>query len=91
MNYPGYWGISPGITLIYAHINLTIQKYDQPMICLIGANYGVPAILSCLWLERSLERFYPQYSRDRKGLHNLITGFSVPGGFPRSVLLPCFV
>ncbi|KIW48901.1 uncharacterized protein PV06_01460 [Exophiala oligosperma] len=81
----GYWGVSPGITLLYAHINLTIQKYDQPMICLLGANYGVPAILSCLWLERSLERFYPQYSRDRKGLHNLITGFSVPGGFPSHI------
>jgi hypothetical protein len=24
-------------------------------------------------------------------LHKLITGFSVPGGFPRLVLLPCFV
>ncbi|KIX06181.1 uncharacterized protein Z518_04155 [Rhinocladiella mackenziei CBS 650.93] len=75
----------PCITLIYAHINLIIQKYNQSMICLIGANYGVPAVLSCLWLEQSLERFYPQYSRDRTGLHNLITGFSVPGGFPSHI------
>ncbi|EHY55943.1 putative phosphoketolase [Exophiala dermatitidis] len=79
----GCWGISPGITLLYAHLNLAIQKYDQHMICLIGPNEGVPAILSCLWLEGSLERFYPQYSRDRKGLYNLITGFGVAGGFPR--------
>lgn len=57
------------------------------MILLVGQNYGVPAILSCLWLEGSLERFYAQYSRDMKGLHNLITQFSVPGGFPRFVLL----
>ncbi|EXJ81987.1 hypothetical protein A1O1_08055 [Capronia coronata CBS 617.96] len=82
-NIAGYWGISPGITLLYAHLNLVIQKYDQQMICLIGPNEGVPAVLSCLWLEGSLERFYPQYSRDRKGLHNLISGFGVPGGFPR--------
>lgn len=85
---PGCWGISPGITLLYAHLNLAIQKYDQHMICLIGPNEGVPAILSCLWLEGSLERFYPQYSRDRKGLYNLITGFGVAGGFPRFETLP---
>ncbi|EXJ53308.1 uncharacterized protein A1O5_13455 [Cladophialophora psammophila CBS 110553] len=81
----GYWGISPGITLIFAHLNLIIQKYDQQVILLVGPNYAVPAILACLWLERSLERFYPRYSRDKKGLYNLVTSFSVPGGFPSHV------
>ncbi|EXJ77503.1 hypothetical protein A1O3_09729 [Capronia epimyces CBS 606.96] len=78
----GYWGISPGTTLLYAHISLVIQKYDQHIICLMGPKEGMPAVLACLWLEGSLERFYPQYSRDREGLENLITGFGVPGGFP---------
>jgi xylulose-5-phosphate/fructose-6-phosphate phosphoketolase len=30
-----------------------------------------------------MQRFYPQYSRNRQGLHNLITKFSTPGGPPR--------
>ena len=32
-----------------------------------------------------MERFYPQYTRDRKGLHNLITRFSTPGGLPSHI------
>lgn len=33
-----------------------------------------------------MAHFYPnQYSLDRKGLNNLITGFSTPGGFPSHI------
>ena len=43
-----------------------------------------PAALAALWLEGSLERFYPgEYGCNAEGLRNLITRFSVPGGFPR--------
>ncbi|KAF4621951.1 hypothetical protein G7Y89_g14395 [Cudoniella acicularis] len=36
-------------------------------------------------LEGSLERFYPQYSQTKQGLHNLITGFSTLKGFPSHI------
>ena len=52
---------------------------------MVGPGHGAPAILASLWLEGSLERFYPQYSMDRKGLSNLITGFSTPKGFPSHI------
>ena len=48
-------------------------------------GHGAPALLSCLWLENSLSTYYPQYTRDKDGLHKLISRFSVPGGFPRCV------
>jgi xylulose-5-phosphate/fructose-6-phosphate phosphoketolase len=38
-----------------------------------------------LWLEGSLERFYPQYTQDKQGLHNLVAGFSTPHGFPSHI------
>lgn len=57
------------------------------MLYVVGPGHGAPAILAALWLEGSLERFYPEYSRDGKGLHNLISTFSTTAGFPRSV--PC--
>jgi xylulose-5-phosphate/fructose-6-phosphate phosphoketolase len=54
------------------------------MIFVIGPGHGAPAALASLWLEGSLERFFPQkYGVSKDGLRNLITGFSVPGGFPR--------
>lgn len=79
----GHWGTCPGLNLVHAHANLLIQKHGLDMIYLIGPGHGAPAALACAWLDGSLERFYPQYSRNATGLHNLISGFSTPGGFPR--------
>jgi xylulose-5-phosphate/fructose-6-phosphate phosphoketolase len=53
------------------------------MIYVVGPGHGAPAILASLWLEGSLEKFYPEYSRNREGLGQLISRFAVPGGFPR--------
>lgn len=47
--------------------------------------WGAPAILASLWLEDSKDHFYTQYSRDKQGLHNLITKFSVTGGPPSHI------
>ena len=55
------------------------------MLYVVGPGHGAPAMLASLWLEGSLERFYPQYSRNKQGLHNLITKFSTPSGFPSHV------
>lgn len=56
------------------------------MIFVIGPGHGAPAALAALWLEGSLQRFYPnRYQVDKTGLHNLIAGFSVPGGFPSHI------
>ena len=79
----GHWGTCPGLSLVYVHLNVIIQKYDLDVISVIGPGHGAPAILACLWLEGSLERFYPQYTRDKQGLCRLISGFSTPAGLPR--------
>ena len=53
------------------------------MMLLVGPGHGAPAILACNWLDQSLERVYPEFARNYQGLHQLIGGFSVPGGLPR--------
>lgn len=55
------------------------------MLYVVGPGHGAPAILAALWLEGSLERFYPEYSRDSKGLHKLISSFSTTAGFPSHI------
>ena len=87
----GHWGTCPGLSLVYAHLNRLIRKTKQEMLYVVGPGHGAPAILYCLWLENSLATFWPKYTRDREGLHNLIAAFSVPGGFPSYVtfLTPC--
>ncbi|EEY16637.1 xylulose-5-phosphate phosphoketolase [Verticillium alfalfae VaMs.102] len=82
----GHWGTCPGLILVWSHLNLLIRNHDLEMIYVIGPGHGAPAALASLWLEGSLERFYPkQYPVNRKGLSNLISGFSVPGGFPSHI------
>ncbi len=68
---------------MYSHLNFLVQKHDLDLVLVVGPGHGAPAILASLWLEGSLERFYPQYGRNKQGLHNLITRFSTPGGLPR--------
>ncbi|KAL7935184.1 XFP N-terminal domain-containing protein [Trichoderma chlorosporum] len=82
----GHWGTCPGLVLIWSHLNLLIRDSSVDMLFVIGPGHGAPAALSCLWLEGSLGKFYPdKYQANKEGLHNLITQFSVPGGFPSHI------
>ncbi|KAL2179700.1 XFP N-terminal domain-containing protein [Thermothelomyces heterothallicus CBS 202.75] len=82
----GHWGTCPGLILVWSHLNLLIRNHDLDMIYVIGPGHGAPGALAALWLEGSLEKFYPgQYDRNAEGLRNLITRFSVPGGFPSHI------
>lgn len=60
-----------------------IRQHDLDMIYVVGPGHGAPAILAALWIEGSLEKFYPDYARNTEGLTKLITTFSTTGGFPR--------
>ena len=81
----GHWGTCPGLTLVYSHLNTLIRDTSSDILLVVGPGHGAPAILATVWLEGSLERFYPQYSRDKEGLDNLIKGFSTPAGFPSHI------
>lgn len=73
------------MTLVYSHLNLLASRHKQDIIYVVGPGHGAPAILASLWLEGSLEKFYPEYGRTKEGLHKLITKFSTPSGFPSHI------
>ncbi|KAI9166471.1 putative phosphoketolase [Paramyrothecium foliicola] len=82
----GHWGTCPGLILVWSHLNLLIRNHGMDMIYVIGPGHGAPAALATLWLEGSLEKFYPdRYAVSKEGLRNLVTGFSVPKGFPSHI------
>ncbi|KIX09288.1 uncharacterized protein Z518_00367 [Rhinocladiella mackenziei CBS 650.93] len=81
----GHWGTCPGLTLVYSHLNLLVQKHDLDMLYVVGPGHGAPAILANLWVEGALARFYPHCSQDAQGLHHLISRFSTTGGFPSHI------
>jgi xylulose-5-phosphate/fructose-6-phosphate phosphoketolase len=78
----GHWGTCPGINLIYAHLNRLILQYDCSMFLVTGPGHGAPANLANLYLEGSLQEFYPLLTQDEKGLQKFIRDFSWPDGFP---------
>src|SRR5215510_7907215 len=47
----GHWGTSPGLALIYCHLNCVIRERDVEMIYITGPGHGGPAIVAATWLE----------------------------------------
>ncbi len=81
----GHWGTSPGLNLVYAHLNRVIARDDLDMIYVIGPGHGGPAILANTWLEGSYTETYPAITRDAEGMQQLFRQFSFPGGVPSHV------
>jgi xylulose-5-phosphate/fructose-6-phosphate phosphoketolase len=78
----GHWGTSPGINLVYAHLNRLILRYNIDMFLVTGPGHGAPANLANLYLEGTLHHFYPDLTLDRAGVEEFVRRFSWPGGFP---------
>lgn len=84
----GHWGTSPGLNLVYVHMNRLIRKYDLDAIYMAGPGHGGPALIANVWLEGSYTEFYPQITRDEAGMLKLFRQFSTPGGVPSHVSVP---
>jgi xylulose-5-phosphate/fructose-6-phosphate phosphoketolase len=81
----GHWGTSPGLNLIYAHLNRAIVARDLDMIYITGPGHGGPALVANTWLEGTYSELYPSVSQDEAGMARLFRQFSFPGGIPSHV------
>ena len=81
----GHWGTSPGLNIIWAHLNRVISAGDLTMMCVIGPGHGGPAALANSWLEGSYSEVYPSVPQDVAGMRRLFRQFSFPGGVPSHV------
>ena len=81
----GHWGTSPGLNLIYAHLNRVIKARDLSMIYVAGPGHGGPALVASTYLEGTYSEVYPNVSQDADGLRRLFRQFSFPGGIPSHV------
>jgi xylulose-5-phosphate/fructose-6-phosphate phosphoketolase len=78
----GHWGTTPGLNLLYAHMNRIIKREDLNAIFVTGPGHGGPALVASTWMEGTYSELYPNISRDRDGMKKLFTQFSFPGGIP---------
>ena len=78
----GHWGTTPGLNLLYAHLNRVIRAWDLDMIFLAGPGHGGPAVVANAWLEGTYSELYSHVTRDAAGMEALFRQFSFPGGIP---------
>ncbi len=81
----GHWGTSPGLNLLYAHLNRVIVARDLSAIFVTGPGHGGPAIVANTWLEGTWSERYHGIGRDETGMARLFRQFSFPGGIPSHV------
>ncbi|HVC81532.1 MAG TPA: phosphoketolase family protein [Chloroflexota bacterium] len=84
----GHWGTSPGLNLLYAHLNRLILDTDANVIYLAGPGHGGPAILANVYLEGTYSEIYPAISQNAAGMERLFWQFSTPSGVPSHVSVP---
>ncbi|MEU7952094.1 phosphoketolase family protein [Micromonospora chalcea] len=81
----GHWGTSPGLNLLYTHLNRVIVDRDLSAIFVTGPGHGGPALVANTWLEGTYSELYHHIPRDETGMQRLFRQFSFPGGIPSHV------
>ena len=81
----GHWGTSPGLSLLYVHLNRAIRRHDLDVVYLAGPGHGGPAVLANVYLEGTYSQIYPDVTEDARGMARLFRQFSTPGGVPSHV------
>jgi xylulose-5-phosphate/fructose-6-phosphate phosphoketolase len=84
----GHWGTSPGLSLLWAHLNRLIRRTGSRLLYIAGPGHGGPAVLANVWLEGAYTETYPAVTRDAAGMRRLFRQFSTPGGVPSHVSVP---
>ena len=67
----GHWGTTPGLNLLYAHLNRVIVNRDLSAIFVTGPGHGGPALVANTWLEGTYSELYHSVSRDETGMQRL--------------------
>src|SRR5690242_21928292 len=63
----GHWGTSPGLSLLYAHLNRVIRRDGLDVLFLAGPGHGGPAVVANTYLEGTYSEIYPSVTADEPG------------------------
>ena len=55
----GHFGTTPGLNLIYVHMNRAIRARDLNAIYITGPGHGGPAVVANAYLEGTYSELYP--------------------------------
>jgi len=78
----GHWGTSPGLNLLWAHLNRLICQRESEVLFVCGPGHGGPAMVANAWLDGSYSELFPEVGENEPGMARLFRQFSYPGGIP---------
>jgi xylulose-5-phosphate/fructose-6-phosphate phosphoketolase len=78
----GHFGTTPGLNLIWVHMNRAIRARDLDAIYVTGPGHGGPGVVANAYLEGTYSELYPHVGAGKEGLRTLFRQFSFPGGIP---------
>jgi xylulose-5-phosphate/fructose-6-phosphate phosphoketolase len=81
----GHFGTTPGLNLVYAHLNRAIRARDLSAMYVTGPGHGGPGLVANAYLEGTYSEVYSAIGNDEDGLRKLFRQFSFPGGIPSHV------
>jgi xylulose-5-phosphate/fructose-6-phosphate phosphoketolase len=81
----GHFGTTPGLNLVYAHLNRAIRERDLSVLYVTGPGHGGPGLVANAYLEGTYSEHYPAITEDEVGMRRLFRQFSFPGGIPSHV------
>src|SRR5947207_4203917 len=81
----GHFGTTPGLNLVYAHLNRAIRQRALNVIYVTGPGHGGPGLVANAYLDGTYSEVYTHIGRDSEGLRRLFRQFSFPGGVPSHV------
>ncbi|HWB56750.1 MAG TPA: phosphoketolase family protein [Gaiellaceae bacterium] len=81
----GHFGTTPGLNLLYAHLNRAIRARDLGVLFVTGPGHGGPGLVANTYLEGTYSELYQGITEDEDGMRKLFRQFSFPGGVPSHV------
>ena len=78
----GHFGTTPGLNLIYAHMNRAIAQRDLSAIYIAGPGHGGPGLVANAYLEGTYSRGLPAGEPGRAGHEAAVPAVLVPGRHP---------
>src|ERR1700727_3879370 len=64
----GHWGTTPGLNLLYAHLNRVIRNWDLNVIYIAGPGHGGPGVGANTYLEGTYSGVYYSIGQDEDGM-----------------------
>lgn len=74
----GHWGTCPSVNAIYSHLIdhcIKHNNFSEQIKLVISTGHAAPSLLAASFLDGTLQKYYPEFTRDVKGITRLFNAY----------------